>query len=106
MAKNITDLDSKNFDKFIKDDKIVVYFWATWCGPCKMMGPVFEETANELKDKTKFGKVDVDKQSELAQRFQVMSIPTLIFFRDGKQVDRTMGVTSKDELEKKLKEIK
>lgn len=105
MSK-ITELDSDNFNEFVKEDRVVVYFWAEWCGPCKMVGPIFEETAGELKDKAKLGKVDVDDNSDLAQRFQVMSIPTMIFFRDGEQVDRVTGVLSKEDLVKKVGEIK
>lgn len=101
-----TNLTSGNFDKFIKDDTVVVDFWAEWCGPCKMMDPIFEETAKELKGRAKFGKVNVDDETDLAQRFNVMSIPTLLFFRDGGQADRTIGLISKDGLIKKIKEIK
>ncbi len=106
MAKGVTDLDQKSFDKFIKEDKVVVDFWATWCGPCKILSPAVEEVALEMKDKAKFAKVNVDDNLDLAQRFGVMSIPTLIFFRDGKQVDRTVGVVSKEEIEKRIKNIK
>ncbi|MBU0760357.1 MAG: thioredoxin [Nanoarchaeota archaeon] len=106
MAGKVTELDVKNFDKFVREDKVVVDFYAEWCGPCKMMAPVLEETAGELRGKAKFGKVDVDENSELAQRFQVMSIPTLIFFRDGKQVDQITGLLNKEELVKKVGEIK
>ena len=106
MAKGVTELDKKTFDKFIKEDKVVVDFWASWCGPCKILSPIVEEVASEMKDKAKFAKVNVDDNLELAQKFQVMSIPTLIFFRDGKQADRTVGVISKEEIEKKIKNIK
>ena len=98
-------LDSKNFDSFIKDDKVVVDFWAEWCGPCKMMSPIFEEAAVEMKGEAKFGSVDVDGNQETAQKFGVMSIPTLIFFRDGKQVERVTGVVDKEDLIKKVEEI-
>lgn len=106
MTGKIKELNTENFDKFVREDKVVVDFWAEWCGPCKMMAPILEETAKELKDKTKFGRVNVDENSELAQRFQVMSVPTLIFFRDGEQVDRAIGVLTKEEIAKKVKEIK
>ncbi len=106
MAEKVVNLTTQNFDEFVKEDKVVVDFWAPWCGPCKMMGPIFEETAKDLKDKAKFGKVNVDESPELAQRFQVMSIPTLLFFCDRHQVDRVVGVLSKEDLAKKIKEIK
>jgi thioredoxin 1 len=106
MTGKIKELTSDNFDEFVKDDKTVVDFWASWCGPCKMMGPVFDEVAKELKDKAKFGKVNIDEEGELAQRFHVMSIPTLLFFREGRQEDRATGVISKEEIVKKVKEIK
>lgn len=106
MSENITDLDEKTFDEFIKEDTVVVDFWAAWCGPCKMMHPILDETAKELDGRAKFAKVDVDANGELAQRFQVMSIPTLIVFRDGQQVDRVSGVLPKDELIKMIQKAK
>ncbi len=102
----VNELDVGSFDKFVKEDRVVVDFWAPWCGPCKMVGPIFEEVAKEMDGKAKFGKINVDDNSELAQRFQVMSIPTMIFFRDGEPVDRSVGVLQKDELIKKINEIK
>ncbi len=106
MSKNITELDSKNFDNFIKDGKAVIDFWAQWCAPCRIMAPIFEKVAENLKGKVKFGKVDVDKNMSLAQRFQVMSIPTTIFFKNKEQVDRAVGTIPKEELIKRIKEIK
>ena len=102
----VKELNSRDFDKFVKEDKVIVDFWAEWCNPCKIMAPIFEESAKEMKDKAKFGKVDVDENIELAQRFGVMSIPTTIFFRDGHQVDRVSGVLSKEDLAKRIREIK
>jgi thioredoxin 1 len=106
MTGKIKELTSDDFDKFVKEDKVVVDFWAQWCGPCKMMGPIFEEAAKDLKDKAKFGKVNVDENPELAQRFGVMSIPTIMFFRDGQPVDKTVGVLPKEDIVKKIKEIR
>lgn len=102
MGKNIVDLTEENFDKFIEKGKVVVDFWAEWCGPCRIMGPIFDEAAEELKGKVKFGKVDVDSFPELAQRFEVLSIPTTIIFNKGKQTDRFVGVIEKEELVEKL----
>ncbi|MFH1290825.1 MAG: thioredoxin [Nanoarchaeota archaeon] len=106
MTGKVTELTADNFDEFVKDDRVVIDFWAPWCGPCKMMGPILVEASEELKDHAKFGKVDVDENPDLAQRFQVMSIPSLLFFRDGKQVDRAVGVLSKEDLVKKAKGAK
>ena len=106
MNKNIKQLDSTNFDEFVKEDKTVVDFWAAWCGPCRIMAPIFEDVASVMKDKAKFGKVDVDENTYLAQRFQIVSIPTTIFFRDGKQISRVSGLMNREDLIKKLKEIK
>lgn len=102
VSKNITELTEKTFDSFVENGKVVVDFWAEWCGPCKIMGPIFEDVAGYLKGKVKFGKVDVDAHSDLAQQFSVMSIPTMIFFENGEVVDRIVGVLEKDELIEKL----
>ena len=106
MGKNTMDLDKKSFDAFVKKGICVIDFWAAWCGPCKMMEPIFDEVAEEMKGKVNFGRVDVDSNYELAQKFKVMSIPTTIFFKDGEIVDHDVGVVSKKELMKKIKEIK
>jgi len=105
MAENVTELDSKNFDSFLKGDSVVVDFWAPWCGPCKILAPEFDAAASELKDRVKFGKVNVDENSELAQKFGVMSIPTLIFFNDKKKVDSATGMVSKDKIIDKAKRL-
>lgn len=77
-------------------------FWAPWCGPCQMQGPVFEEAAEKLSGKAVFCKVNVDEQPGLAQRFGVMSIPTLILFRDGKEVEKKVGFHPIGEIEEML----
>jgi thioredoxin len=80
----------------------IVDFWATWCGPCRMMGPVLEEVANEHPE-IKVCKINVDEEPGLASAFRVMSIPTLIAFRDGKAVNQSVGVISKDRVVSMLK---
>ncbi|NGX35059.1 MAG: Thioredoxin [Candidatus Anoxychlamydiales bacterium] len=101
MAKNIKMLDESNFSKEIEKGVALVDFFAEWCGPCRMLAPVVEEVASSLKDKATFGKVDIDKQVKLATEYQVTSIPTLVLFKDGKEVDRIVGLRD----EKALKEF-
>lgn len=83
-------LENENYDELIKEGIVVVDFFATWCGPCKMLGPIIEKLGNSMND-VKFIKVDVDKHEELARRYGVMSIPTIIFFKDGKEVTKRIG---------------
>ena len=103
MAGKITELNENNFDSFIKKGNCVVDFWAEWCGPCKQMTPEFEKAAKEIKN-IKFGKVNVDGNQDLAGRFQVMSIPTTIFFKNKEQVDRSTGAISFEDLKKKVED--
>jgi thioredoxin 1 len=105
MVSNIVELDVEKFDDFIKKGIAVIDFWAEWCGPCKVMGPIFDETADELKGRAKFGKVDVESNQSLAQRFGVMSIPTTIFFKDGEQEDRVVGAVPKEDLIERVESI-
>ena len=98
MAKEIT---TANFEaEVLKSEKpILIDFWATWCGPCRRQGPVVEELAEEGYA---VGKVDVDQNMALAQQFRVVSIPTLILFKDGAEAQRFVGLTSKEELKSAL----
>lgn len=92
-------ITKENFDTEVMQaaQPVIIDFWATWCGPCQMMGPVVEELADEIPD-VKFCKVNVDEQPELAAKFGVMSIPTFIMIKDGKEVKKTMGAMPKSEL--------
>ncbi len=92
---NLPDV-SQNFDEFISEGVAVVDFWATWCGPCRMLAPIFEEVSAKVS--AKFGKVDVDNAIELAKRFQVSSIPNVCIFKNGQLVDRIIGLCDGDEL--------
>ena len=101
---NVTD---QNFDQEVlkSNQPVVVDFWASWCGPCQMMAPIIEELAKEAGDKFKVLKLNVDENQETAQKYEVSSIPTLIFFKDGKEVDKMQGVQSKDALLEKLNSL-
>ncbi|MBD5345783.1 MAG: thioredoxin [Bacteroides sp.] len=93
------------FDNFIKDSKpTLVDFFATWCGPCKMQAPILEEVKNKLGDQVNIIKIDVDKNPEISQRYNVRSIPTLIVFKNGEALWRGYGLHQADQLEAKLKE--
>lgn len=91
----ILHLTTDDFEKTISSGTVLVDFWAGWCMPCKMLAPVIEEIALELKD-IKVGKVDVDAEADLAMEFGVMSIPTVIIFKDGQEIKRFVGVQPKD----------
>lgn len=94
-------LTEKNFEEeVLKEEKLVlVDFWATWCGPCQMLAPVLAEFAEEHKDKIKVGKVNVDEQRDLAIKYNITSIPTLILFKNGEIINISVGFHSKAELE-------
>ena len=105
MSAHTKELTIENFDATIQKGKTVVDFWAAWCGPCKMMAPNFDAAAAELSGKVTFGKVDVDAEGDLAERFGVMSIPTIIFFEDGEIVEQFAGARSKEDLLAIVKEV-
>ena len=87
------------FDSLIHDDRpVIVDFHALWCSPCKMQSPILKEVANELGDRIKVIKIDVDQNSEIAGRYNIQSVPTLIMFKNGKQIWRQSGVVSKNQL--------
>lgn len=96
-------ITNQNFEQEVlkSDKKVLVDFWASWCGPCRMLSPIIDEVAKST-DKVKVGKVNVDEESELATQFAVMSIPTLILFENGKPVKQVVGVQSKDAILKMI----
>ena len=101
MALEITD---QNFQEVVLDsDKpVLVDFWATWCGPCRTVGPIIDELATELEGKAVIGKVNVDNNSESPQTYGIRSIPALLIFKDGELVDRLVGAVPKSQLVEKL----
>lgn len=97
---NITDAD---FDEYIKKySTIVIDCWAPWCGPCRMVGPVIDDLAKEMQGKIVFGKLNVDENQTIAVRYQIMSIPSLLVFKNGKLVDKLVGAMPKEMLIQKL----
>lgn len=97
------ELNQDGFDEALKG-KSVIDFWAPWCGPCRMLGPNIEEASQENKG-VNFFKVNVDDNSELASKYGVRSIPTVLFMEDGEEKDRFVGVQSKDEINEKVKSV-
>jgi thioredoxin 1 len=97
-------LTANNFDSAINDatKPVLVDFWAAWCGPCRAMGPVVEDVSNELADKMDVYKCNVDNDPDIAQRYRIVSIPTLILFKNGEPVYTTVGSTSKSTLMREL----
>jgi thioredoxin 1 len=94
-----------NFTENVAQGVSLLDFWAPWCGPCKMQLPIVEELSEELKGQAVIAKVNVDEQPELASQFGVMSIPTLILFKDGQPVDKLVGLQSKDALKNKIQSL-
>ncbi len=91
-------LNEENFANEVSSGVVLVDFWAEWCGPCQMMLPILSDFAQDIGDKVKVGKINVDENPALAQQFRVMSIPTLIVLKDGKPVEMMVGVKQKQEL--------
>jgi thioredoxin 1 len=103
---NTIHLTDGNFKKEVLESNVAVLvdFWATWCGPCKMIAPIVEELAAEYKGRVKIGKLDVDSNPKSAASYGIMSIPTLIFFKGGKVLDQITGALNKAELKKRIEE--
>jgi thioredoxin 1 len=98
----VYEINSNDFKEKISKGKVLVDYFGSWCQPCKILYPIIEELSNEIKD-IKFYKLDVDESGDVAQSYEVMGIPTLILFNNGKEVKRIVGVKSKEELKKELK---
>jgi thioredoxin 1 len=104
MSDKITELDSSNFESTVTQGSVpvVVDFWAPWCGPCKAIAPILEDLANELDDAVNVCKVNVETNSEIASKYDIRAIPTILIFKDGAVADTVVGLTSLDDLKAKL----
>lgn len=104
MSENITELNNSNFETTVSGGSapVVVDFWAPWCGPCKAIGPIMEELAEEMGDSVNICKVNVDDNSEIATKFEIRAIPTILIFKDGQVAETIVGLTSKEDLKAKI----
>ena len=101
MSKYI-ELNQTNMQEIVKEGVSLVDFWAPWCGPCRMIAPVIEQLAEEFEGKAKICKVNTEEEQDLTQQYQIRSIPTILFFKDGEIVDQLIGATTKVALEEKI----
>ncbi|WP_419727290.1 thioredoxin [Terrisporobacter petrolearius] len=102
MAKLVN--NSQFYNKIRTSDKLVVMdFFATWCGPCKMLAPIFESLSNEMSDKVDFAQIDIDRSLEVVEEYKIVSVPTMIIFKNGKEVQRIVGFVPKEQIESKIK---
>jgi thioredoxin 1 len=107
MSKNMPDtpleITDADFDYAVKKYKtIVIDCWAPWCGPCRMVGPIIDELAKEMQGKIVFGKLNVDENPSISMKHQIMSIPTMLIFKNGNLIDKFVGAMPKDQLKRKL----
>ena len=105
MAETVIELTGKTFEEFTKKGLIFIDFFAEWCMPCVMMGPIVEELSGKFKDKIKFGKVNVGDNEALSRKFNVSSIPNFVLLKDGKVIENFIGAMDADELESRLKKF-
>tara|TARA_Y100000310_G_C20462336_1_gene705976 strand:- start:443 stop:775 length:333 start_codon:yes stop_codon:yes gene_type:complete len=103
----IPELSKREFEEFVREDFVLIEFFADWCMPCIMMAPIIEEIYEKVKKqcKIKFGKVNIDDNSDIAQRFEIVSIPHFVLFKEGKKIEEMIGSMTSEELERKLREL-
>ncbi len=104
-SKYVQELTEANFFSTVGKGVVIVDFWAAWCRPCRTQSPIFEDAAKEMGKRVKFCKVDVDSNKNLSSRLKITSIPTLIIFKNGKEVGRLVGVSSKDYIIQELQKV-
>ena len=103
MAESVIELSGREFDNFIKEEVVVIDFYADWCMPCLMMVPVIEELSDKFKRKIKFRRINIEDNQELAQKFKIMSIPNFVLLKEGEILEQFVGAMPLEEFEKKLK---
>lgn len=99
------EIDKTNFPEIINSPLTLIDFWAEWCQPCRMMGPIVEELAKEYEGKVRIGKVNVDDEPELAEKYEIMSIPAFLFFAHGEVLDKVIGACPKEYLKEKIEKF-
>jgi len=104
MGKYV-ELNAENFDSTVANGVSLVDFWAPWCGPCRMIAPVIDELANDFEGKANICKVNTDEEQDIAIKYGIRSIPTILFFKDGEMVDQMIGAASKAQLADKINSI-
>ena len=99
-------ITNENYESYKNGElPLVIDFWATWCGPCRMVAPIIEELANEYEGKVTIGKCDVEEADDIAAEFGIRNIPTIVFMKDGKIIDKIVGAASKSKIEEKVKAL-